>query len=112
MICHEHMNDARTALYSLTASNPAISETLMKRKTAAGNPKDLRIIAFSELAAINAQEAARAGVVLINELDSPEQVPQLFDAFLPDRGRVQALGNVLADTRIPDRKSTRLNSSH
>lgn len=39
---------------------------------------------------------------MLNELDDPEQAQKVFDAFLADRGRLQALAEELAGTRIPE----------
>src|SRR5690606_8852995 len=41
-------------------------------------------------------------VGLMDKLDNPEQAHGVFDAFLTDGGRTNALARVLVNTRIPE----------
>ncbi|QEC51894.1 putative membrane-bound dehydrogenase-like protein [Anseongella ginsenosidimutans] len=100
---HENRNYARTAMSALAAINPASAQTLIKNLTTAKHPLDLRLIAVSELALINAPEAAKIGAGLLNELDNPEQAQEVFNVFLSDRGRLHALAEELVATRIPEK---------
>src|SRR3546814_10597025 len=84
LLNNENRNYAKTAMAALAAINPRSAQTHLKQLTTEKNPLDLRLIAVSQLAYLNAPEAAKIGVGLLNDLDTPDQ----------------------------DRKSTRLNSSH
>ncbi|GGC40184.1 L-sorbosone dehydrogenase [Parapedobacter defluvii] len=99
---HENRNYARTAMGALGAINPGAAQTLLKKLTTEQNPLDLRLIAVSQLAYLNAPAAAKIGVGLLNKLDNPEQAQGVFDAFLADGGRTKALAEVLVTTRIPE----------
>lgn len=102
LVSHKDRNYAGTAMDALAAISPARTQSLLKGLTTANHPPDLRLMAVSRLARLNAPEAARIGVSLLNELDDPAQAKEVFDAFTADRGRLKALAEVLADERIPE----------
>src|SRR5690606_31084598 len=54
------------------------------------------------LASLNAPEAARIGVRLLNTLDRSEQAQELFTVFFSDSIRTHALAKKLIATRIPE----------
>src|SRR5690606_16533077 len=99
---HENRDYAKTAMAALVAINPRIAEGLLKNLAAEHHPLDLRLLAVSQLAQLNATAAAKLGVGLLNKLDNPEQARGIFDAFLADGGRTNALAQVLVNTPIPE----------
>ncbi|MGK6352826.1 PVC-type heme-binding CxxCH protein [Parapedobacter sp. DT-150] len=100
-VSHTNRSYAKTAMEALVAINPGTAEVILKNLATDRNPLDLRLIAISQLAHLNAPVAAKMGVELLNQLDKPEQARGVFDAFLADGGRTNALANVLINTRIP-----------
>ena len=99
---HESRDFAKAAMAALGTINPQATQTLLKDLAAGDSPLDLRLIAVSQLAYLNAPAAAKIGVELLNKLDNPEQAQDLFDAFLSDGGRTQALAEELVANRIPE----------
>ncbi|HYH56499.1 MAG TPA: hypothetical protein VD772_07810, partial [Anseongella sp.] len=99
---HENRNYASTAMGALAAINPSGARTHLKSLATGKHPLDLRLIAVSHLALINAPEAAKISVTLLNELDNPRQAQEVFNAFMADRGRLNALAEELVATRIPE----------
>lgn len=102
LVNHENRNYAKAAMGALRSINPAAAQTLLKSLTTDQHPLDLRLIAVSQLAYLNAPAAAKIGVGLLNKLDNPEQAQGVFDAFLADGGRTNALAEVLVNMRIPE----------
>lgn len=99
---HTNRNYAKAAMGALVAINPGTAQTLVKNLTTDQYPLDLRLLAVSQLAYLNASAAAKIGTGLLNKLDNPEQAQAVFDAFLSDSGRTNALGEALVATRIPE----------
>ncbi|MEC3880473.1 PVC-type heme-binding CxxCH protein [Parapedobacter sp. 10938] len=99
---HENRKYAKTAMAALAAINPRSAQAHLKQLTNGKQPLDLRLIAVAQLAHLNAADAARIGVGLLDDLDTPDQAKEVFDAFIGDGGRTQVLGEVLVDTRIPE----------
>lgn len=99
---HANRNYAKTAMGALGAINPGAAQTLLKNLTSEQHPLDLRLIAVSQLAYLNAAAAAKIGVGLLSKLDNPEQAQGIFDAFLADGGRTHALAKELVASRIPE----------
>ncbi len=102
LVNHENRNYAKTAMAALASINPGATQSLLKSLTTERNPLDLRLIAVSQLAHLNAAEAAKIGVGLLGDLENPDQAKEVFDAFIHDGGRTNALANVLVETRIPE----------
>jgi len=102
LLNHENRHYAKAAMGALRAINPGGAQMLLENLATENNPLDLRLIAVSQLAQLNSPIAAKVGVELLNELDSPEQAQGIFDAFLTDGGRTRALAGALANTRIPE----------
>lgn len=98
---HGNRNYAKTAMAALAAVNPRVAEGLLKNLATEPHPLDLRLLAVSQLAQLNTTAAAKLGVGLLNKLDNPEQARGIFDAFLGDGGRTNALAQVLVNTPIP-----------
>jgi len=99
---HDNRNYAKTAMAALVAINPSAAQSVLTNLTNARYPLDLRLIAVSQLANLDASAAAKLGVGLLSKLDKPEQAQGVFDAFLSDTKRTRALANVLVETRIPE----------
>ncbi len=102
LVKHENRNYAKAAMGALATINPRATQTLLQNLTDKQNPLDLRLIAVSQLAYLNAPAAARIGAGLMGELDNPEQVQGIVDPFLVDSARTNALAQVLETTRIPE----------
>lgn len=99
---HENRNYAKAAMAALAAINPAEARSVIRNLTKEPNPLDLRLIAVSQLANLNAPEAARIGVSMLAKLSSPEQAQEVFSAFITDSERTNALARELANSRIPE----------
>lgn len=99
---HTNRNYAKTAMEALAAIDPRTAAVILKNLATERNPLDLRLIAVSQLAHLDASDAARIGVGLLNKLDSPEQAKGVFDAFITDGGRTRALAEELTAARIPE----------
>lgn len=102
LLAHQNRNYAKAAMGALGAINPGEARGLLKNLTGEKTPFDLRLIAVSQLANVNAPEAARIGVSLLGKLEKPEQAQEIFGAFVSDRGRTNALAEELVATRIPE----------
>ncbi len=101
LVNHSNRNYSRAAIGALTSINPEGSQSLLKELAGEKNPLDLRLIAVSQLASVNAPEAAKIGVSLLGKLTDPEQGKEIFSAFISDRKRTAALAEELMATRIP-----------
>lgn len=101
LVNHQNRNLSKAALAALTSINPADAQTLLKDLTSDKNPLDLRVAAISQLAVVNAPEAAKIGVRLLDKLPENEQLT-IFAAFVNDRNRTSALAEELLVTRIPE----------
>lgn len=99
---HANREYAKAAMRALASINPRTAATLISRLTESRHPLDLRLLAVSQLAHLNASSAAKIAVDLLANLDDPEQAKELFDAFISDGARTQALGEVLVQTTIPE----------
>ncbi|ODS79316.1 MAG: dehydrogenase [Cytophagaceae bacterium SCN 52-12] len=102
LVNHPNRNYARAAVSALTSIYAGESESLLKELAGEKNPVDLRLIAVSQLASVNAPEAAKIGVSLLGEITDPEQAKEVFAAFISDRRRTAALAEELIATRIPE----------
>lgn len=102
LVNHANRNYAKSAMGALAAINPADAQTVLKGLTREQHPLDLRLLAVSQLANLNAPEAARIGVGLLNKLENPEQAQDVFSAFITDSTRTNALAEQLATSRIPE----------
>ncbi|MFB2117775.1 PVC-type heme-binding CxxCH protein [Parapedobacter sp. 2B3] len=101
-VSHGNRNYAKAAMRAMAAINPAATQALLKNLATAQHPMDLRLIAVSQLVRLNAAAAAKIGVGLLNELEDPEQALGVFNEFLADGGRTNALATELIATRIPE----------
>jgi len=99
---HENRTYAKAAMGALRSINPGAAQTLLKNLATGQHPLDLRLVAVSQLAYLNAPAAAKIGAELMGKLDNPEQGQEVFDAFLADSGRTKALADVLVAIRIPE----------
>ncbi len=102
LVSHPNRNYSRAAVSALTSIHAEKSESLLKELAGEKNPMDLRLIAVSQLASVNAPEAARIGVSLLGKIADPEQAREVFTAFISDRRRTAALAEELITTRIPE----------
>ncbi len=102
LVNHPNRNYARAAVSALTAIHAEKSESLLKELAGEKQPMDLRLIAVSQLASVNASEAAKIGVSLLGKINNPEQAREVFSAFISDRRRTAALAEELMATRIPE----------
>lgn len=102
LVSHPNRNYSRAAVSALTSIHAEKSESLLKELAGEKNPMDLRLIAVSQLASVNAPEAARIGVSLLGKIADPGQALEIFTAFISDRRRTAALAEELITTRIPE----------
>ncbi len=102
LVNHPNRNYARAAVSALTSIQAGESQSFLKELAGEKNPIDLRLIAVSQLALINAPEAARIGVSLLGKITDPDQIREVFAAFTSDRRRTAALAEELITTRIPE----------
>lgn len=102
LVNHENRDYAKAAMAALGAINPGAAQTVLKNLATGEHPLDLRLIAVSQLAGLNAPAAARIGADLMGKLENPGQGEGILDAFLTDSGRTHALAEVLVATRIPE----------
>lgn len=102
LVSHSNRNYAKAAMGAIAAINPGEAKSLLKELTSEKNAMDLRLIAASQLASVDAPEAAKIGVSLLNKIENPEEAQQVFGAFISDRGRTKALAEELITTRIPE----------
>ncbi|HWK57798.1 MAG TPA: PVC-type heme-binding CxxCH protein [Parapedobacter sp.] len=101
-LSHTNRNYAKAAMAAMAAVNPTATQGLLKNLATAQHPMDLRLIAVSQLVQLNAAAAAKISVGLLNELEDPEQAKNVFNEFLADGGRTNALATELLATRIPE----------
>lgn len=102
LVPNTNKNYTRAALDALTKVNPKGAEILLKDLTSEKNPVDMRLIAVAKLATVNAPEAAKIGVKLLNKTTDPGQAQEIFTAFVAERSRTAALAEELIASRIPE----------
>ncbi|RQP10311.1 MAG: dehydrogenase [Parapedobacter sp.] len=102
LVDHENRGYAKAAMEALAAISPSEAQILLKGLTREQHQLDLRLLAVSQLASLNAPEAARIGVRLLNTLDRSELAQELFTVFFSDSTRTHALAEKLIATRIPE----------
>jgi putative heme-binding domain-containing protein len=101
-LSHSNRNYAKAAMASLSAIDPQGSLPLLKELSTDKNPMDLRLIAVSQLAYLDAPEAAKIGIGLLQKLDTPAQADELFTVFVSNKARTTALAEELLTRRIPE----------
>ncbi len=102
LVNHSNRNYSKAAVSALTSIYGREAQSFLKELAGDKNPIDLRLIAVSQLATVNAPEAARIGVSLMGKMTDPEQAREIFTAFTSDRRRTNALAEELITTRIPE----------
>lgn len=101
-----HENDSKNirsaAMGALASMDNPKSHVLLEELTDSKHSPDLRTLATAWLASLNAVEAAKIAVELLQ--DSPEQsdINDLFSSFLSRKEGTVALANAITETKIPE----------
>lgn len=91
----------KAALGALTAIDKPQAEKLLIDMSAAKNPTDMKVLALSQLVAINETDAARRSVALFQKLPADTDITELVQSFISNKNGVQALADELGTTKIP-----------
>lgn len=94
-------NVKKAGLTALAALNTDKSKQLIAQMTEAKNTPELRLLAIAQLASFDAKGAAISGVKLLQNLPAGVDATEFFQAFISSKDRVEMLGQILKENRIP-----------
>ena len=103
-LIHENgnRNIQSAALGALASMDNPKSHVLLRELTDKKHPSDLRTLATARLSSLDAVDAAKTAVELLQGSPEQSQINELFSSFLSRKEGTVALANAIKDSKIPE----------
>jgi putative heme-binding domain-containing protein len=96
-------NLKRAAMSALAALGPDKARPVLTQLAGNGQPVESRVLALAQLVSLDAPEAARLTVELMQSLPAEADATELYRAFMSQPPRTQALAEALTARRIAEK---------